>query len=482
MRHTASSASTSPEPWLGRAAVSLSLCLVGGVTLVGLPGCTLLTAPTKVVDAVVPRGSSKQPDPVDLQVQVQRFADDYAAQTATAVDEYVHRVGTEEARVQGLQWKLAEASAAIGFASGPQPKANLLDLVALSVLNRITVEEGVLHSTNREALRPWLETSRSLETNAWVFASHFLTPAQISELRDAITDFQNRNPGVRGIFAARPQEFASMVKTTRQPDADGNSVFSLVGLDPTAGLDPAVHEITLTRLFAERAMFTLQRMPTLLRWQTELLSHHLVDQPGVRAVLTNAAHLTESVDRISRAADTASQTAAQLPDRISAERKAILAALDQQEGKLRELVGEVDRSLVAADRMSGSLTVTITNFDALMKRFGVGEPSTNAPASSNSPPFNILDYAQTATQIGTMARDLNTLVTSVNQSVPRLERLSQQAGADAQRVVDRSFRLGLVLIGLLLGGGVAAGLLYRFLANRMAAPRREASSFPAAKE
>jgi hypothetical protein len=128
--------------------------------------------------------------------------------------------------------------------------------------------------------------------------------------------------------------------------------------------------------------------------------------------------------------------------------------------------------------MSGSLTITITNFDALMKRFGVGEPTTNAVPDTNSPPFNILDYGKTAAQVGSMAKDLNTLVASVNQSVPQIERLSQQATADAQRVVDRSFRLGLVLIGVLLMGAVAAGLAYRVLANKLADSRREPSPPP----
>ena len=66
-----------------------------------------------------------------------------------------------------------------------------------------------------------------------------------------------------------------------------------------------------------------------------------------------------------------------------------------------------------------------------------------------------------------MARDLNALLTSVNQSIPQITSLSQQSAADARRVVDRAFRLGLVLIVVLLAASVLAALAYRFLANKL---------------
>ena len=48
---------------------------------------------------------------------------------------------------------------------------------------------------------------------------------------------------------------------------------------------------------------------------------------------------------------------------------------------------------------------------------------------------------------------------------------SEQATVKAERVVDRAFRLGLVLVGILLAGSVLAALAYRALANRLASNR-----------
>jgi len=389
------------------------------------------------------------------------------ARTGQALDDCAERLGTDSGRVEVLRLKLTSGSSLLSVVSGPNPGANLLDLVSVAVLARMFVQDYWMKTTNGAAFQPWLDASRVLETNVWELAARFLQPAQIDELRLGINEWYVRTPEVRTAFFARPYAFGSMVRTTKEKGAQMNSVFSLVNLDPTAGLDPAVREVTRTRLFAERAMFTMQRIPFLLRLQTELLAYELTAQPAVQLALSNYTQLSDSAARLSRAAESISQSASQLPDRLSAERKEILAALDSQQSKLRDLVAGVDRALVSGQKMSDSLNLTITNFDGLMKRFGVGEPTTNAAPDTNSPPFNILDYAKTAGEVGSMAKDINTLVGSVNQSAPAIQRLSQQAGADVQKVVDHGFWLGLVLIAVLLTGSVLAGLVYRFFAEKL---------------
>jgi hypothetical protein len=435
--------------------------------LVLLPGCRLLRTPQNVVNTFVPKGQASQPDPLELQVRIDRFTDNFSLRTAEALEDYAKKTGTESALIESLQFRLGSASAVTSIASGPNPNANLMDMVAVVTLSRMAVEDRWMKATNQPALEPWLATSRELETNIWQLAASEWTPAYVKELHETIDRWIAQNPQARGTFFVRPQEFASMVVHKDKVETDVHSVFSMVNLDPTAGLDPAVREITKTRLLAERAMFTFQRMPYLLRLQTELLAYRLTDQPEVRLALTNTTLLADSADRISRATESVSQTAAQLPDRISTERKEILAALDQQEGKLRDLSAQVDHALQSGEKMSTSLNTTIGTFDGLMKRFGVGKPTTNAPPDTNSPPFNILDYGQVADRVGAMAKDINTLVNSVNQSVPQLERLSQNSTADAQKVVDRAFHLGLVLIAVLLTGAVLAGLVYRFFAEML---------------
>ena len=52
-----------------------------------------------------------------------------------------------------------------------------------------------------------------------------------------------------------------------------------------------MREIAQTRLFAERALFVAQKMPALLRWQTELLSVNAVEMPAVQQLVTNSTQI-----------------------------------------------------------------------------------------------------------------------------------------------------------------------------------------------
>jgi hypothetical protein len=231
--------------------------------------------------------------------------------------------------------------------------------------------------------------------------------------------------------------------------------------------------MTRTRLFAERALFAAERMPFLIRWQTEMLTRQLLEQ----AQVTNALH---SAERLSRAAESASQTAAALPDRLSAERKAIVDALETQQGQLRALSQDVTRTLNAGEQMSTSLNTAIVSFDGLMKRFGVGEPDTSPP-DTNAPPFNILDYARTAQQIAVMAEQLDSLIKSASTTVDapaldkriaQLNELSGKARADAKSVLDHAF--------LLLAGLVVLTFVCAWLYRRLAPAPRVAPQSPAA--
>lgn len=349
----------------------------------------------------------------------------------------------------------------ISVVSGPNPNANLLDVVTMNTLTRKMIEDYWIKTPGGEAFRVWLDNARALETNAWDLTTTVLKPEQRQELRKSIDEWYERNPELRDGFLARPHELVTMIARNQKGTHDLGSVFNFVGIDPTIGLDPAVREVTQTRLFAERAMFTLQRMPFLLRFQTELLAYQLMDIPEVQLVLTNTVSISESAERISR-------TTAALPDLITSERKAILAAMEQQEGKLRELSDSVNQTLASGAKMSDSLNTTITTFDGLMKRFGVGEPDTNSvpDTDTNSPPFNILDYGKVADQISGMAKELNVLLTTADQNVTQLTMLSNEATTRAERIVDHAFRRGVMLIVIFLVGAVLVGLAYRALLRK----------------
>jgi len=175
--------------------------------------------------------------------------------------------------------------------------------------------------------------------------------------------------------------------------------------------------------------------------------------------------------------------AEKLPGQVSAEREAIVKNLQAQEKQLTPLVEQVRHTLTAGTQMSTSLDTTIATFDGLIKRFGVGEPNPAGPPNTTSQPFQILDYAQTATHLESMARQLTDLIQTLDQTLgdTNLARLSmqiapvvQQAQAGGKGVVDYAFWKAILAMGIAL----VFALIYRFLSPRLRPATRSATNSP----
>lgn len=455
----------------GRRLVGLTLAL--GLAGLAWSGCQVgkntAKLPAEIVAAFVPGSRPAKVDPAQLQVQVQRFADDFTGQTVVAMEEYARRLGSPAARREVLRWKVSLGTSIVGIASGPNPTANMLDMIAMASLMRFVLEERA-PTTPNAAFHPWLDVARVFQTNAWALADGVLDARQRDELKATIDQvYANRSESKAWLFT-RPHEFAAVIRRTGEERTVPGSVFGLVGLDPAATLDPAIQEVTRTRLLAERALYTAQRMPVVVGWQADLWVEDLTGREPVARALDTAARL--------------GQTAADLPDRIAAERRAVLEAFEAQEGRLRQLAAEVGRTLDAGEKMSSSLNTTFGTFDALMKRFGVGEPPRESaqPAPPAGPPFDIRDYATTAERLTTLANQLDLLLRHASETVdsPELDRrlaplrsLSSQARQDARSLLDHAFLLAASCILLTF----ACAMIFRRYHPRHA-PVRDASAGP----
>jgi hypothetical protein len=217
-------------------------------------------------------------------------------------------------------------------------------------------------------------------------------------------------------------------------------------------------------------------MPTLWGWQAELTLYQLAAQPEAQGVLSNLTDVAQSTKVFAQTAEGLPQLVNdqrqaainQIFDRLAVERTNILADLGGEETKLRGLLSEARQTLQSGGQMADSVNAAIKSLDAFVQY--VSPPETNpAPATvdTNSHPFNVLDYGTAASHIGAMAINLTTLIQTVNQSESQAARLSRQATADAKEVIRHAFRLGLVLIVVLLAGSVLAGLVYRQMAARL---------------
>ena len=440
------------------------LCLAALALASG--GCSLLRAPSTGAKAVVHTlegtlGIQKSTNTLQLvQAEVMRQADSYVTVMAEGANEFASQAGTEEAHVAAVEWKVHQANSAFSIATGENPYLNAVDFVVLATLSRRVVEGYWVEEKFGKAALPLLEAHRSLETNAWSLVSSVLGSKQQDELRHLIQQWIQEHPHQRYVAAIRLRDTIAVVGTKGfQTKASGaDSVLNLLNLDPFGGLSPAVREVARTRVSGERLMFYFQHFPMLLSWQAEALSYHIAAQPAPQKVVTNLASFAQSAHILA-------DTAGQLPE-----------ILNRQESQLRELLPQIRQALDAGREMGNSVNGAIHSLDQFVRH--VSPPPTNAltPPATERHPFNVAEYGTAAVQVATMSSDIERLLLTATQSAAQLTFLGNQVEARADRAVGRAFRLGLVLVALLLAGSVLAALAYRFLANRLGLTSGRASA------
>ena len=397
-----------------------------------------------------------------LQSEVMRNADIFVAAVARATDDFRVRVPTPAARLAALQWKLIEATSAYVNATGENPVLDAVDMAVLATLSRFVIEDIWVGRTFGEAARPLLETHVLLEAEAWKVLHPYLSPDQVRDLHSVLDDYRRRFPDSPFIATVRLPELAAALG--RHSSAPGSpqraaSIFNLLYLDPLAGLDPAMQAVEQTRLLALRAMYYAQRAPMLLSWQVELTTYQLAAQPESQQVLGD-------LNGVSGSAQSLARTAELLPGLIHTEREEalnqffigvarertnLLMDLASQEAALQRLLPQVRETLNAGQGAASSVREAIASLDGFVRM--TTTPDTHSPPATSGPPFDVRDYGKAAEKIGVAARELNATLKSLDRTVPGLERLGDQATADAKAVVTHAFRLALILV--LVAGVVA---------------------------
>jgi hypothetical protein len=342
-------------------------------------------------------------------------------------------------------------------------------------------EEYLLPKVWGEVDRPMVVAFQALERDVWNVATTVLTPEQQAAVHEALRTWREENPDLSGTAFVRIPAFRDIFKARSDEDPQKkNGLGDLLSVDPLSGLEPAVREIEQTRQFGERAMFYLQRAPLILSAQIELLTLNFARMPDVQSALQDSR-------RVSQAAASIADTAAKLPEAVRVEREAavkqvsdaltlqregLVADLEKSEAPARKVLVDARATLEAGAQMSTALQGAIASLDKFVGRFEekpvpAGAPP--APPVEPGKPFDIAEYGEAATKIGAMARDLNGVVTSLDQSLPQVQRVMDEAA-------DRAFTRGLELGALLIATAAIAALGVRWISARFLPPRpRQAS-------
>lgn len=452
----------SPRKFFSNDRIRAALAAFAIGLLFPLAGCrvvrTTVELPGKAVSTVT-KGESKRPeiDAVEAQQYVLRLSDQLFTRVVIGVDEL--RRGTnalDDAEV--LKWKIAFGTETTSMASGPNAIANLLDMTVFVTVTGAALEEYWEPQVFGESARELIEGFRNTETNLWQYVGRTLKPEQQTELREAIAEWRQRNLSPKAVLSARAVGFASRVaEANRDAAGKSGSVFNLLMLDPLAGLDPAARELAQTRLFAERALYVSQKMPLLLRWQTELLALNSVHMPEVQQLITNATQLADAVETVSRVANQIPElldrqreaAIRQMFEGVASERTNLIASLAESETKLRETLKELNSTLDSGTEFARASDSAFKSLDAFVARFDKGTNAPSAPPATNSRPFDILDYATAAKEMTATFRELNATISSLDKAVPEIQKAGETLENTSNRLLNRLFLRAAGLIVLL---------------------------------
>jgi hypothetical protein len=403
-----------------------------------------------------------------LQLKVMRFADQYVERVTRRADQLVADFGEQlktEHEIDDLQARIAreefsQATAAFQIAAGTNPVANVVDMVTLVSLTRRIVEYNWVPQYG-EAAASLLRTYKSLETQAWRLADDFATEQQKAKFDLELQAWYEANPRLESAAYIRFTDVAEMSLGKREKGVSAG-LLGIVGLDPMAGVDPAIREVEQSRILAERALYYAQRTPVLIDLQLR--------QTLARAEGSDYARETlETIDQVGRLSDSLALLTTDLPGIVAREREAAVAqiinGLQSQQREMLALTQELRGALDAGAITAQSLDGLVNSTDRLMARF---ESDPDAPGSAEpSRPFDINEYTRTINELATTARELQTLVRDVDVLAPNILDRVDPLAERVQALVDYAFwRLVLLVLGLVLAL-LAAAILYRLIASRI---------------
>jgi len=397
---------------------------------------------------------------LQLQLAVMRFADEYAARVDERVVAFQQATNDPGERLAAQSWRVSQATGAFTIAAGPNPELNAIDMLVFATLSRMVIEDrwvAELYGPRADGL---LAAHRVLESRAWSHADVFLTAAQMDELRTSIAAWHRDNPIGRAVPFIHLEDFAFATSATSAGASSSTSIFSFIGIDPLANLDPAVRELAQSRQLAERAVYYGQRVPKLISMETQRLAFEM-------AVTPESVRMLDSVDRIGGAAQATGNLASDLPRLFAEERSAAIeqltGILDERQGELLALAAELRSTLEAGGTTSDSVRETIAALDTLLARF---DRSASATARTDSRPFDVTEYTEALRMLGETAQHLQVLLTQTDGKVPALTQASEQATGQLASLVDHVYWRLVQLILVLVAAAVAGALGYRAIVRR----------------
>ncbi|MGH8863031.1 MAG: hypothetical protein ACREVZ_00040 [Burkholderiales bacterium] len=446
-----------------RARIALLLC--GVLACTALAGCGIFERLTGQAARDEARAETARQQSEALQQKVMRFADQHIESVARQTGQLARELQQSDRRIEILEWRSTNATAAVLIAAGPKPVTNAVDMVVMVSLSRRIVQSRWVQRYGEPA-QPVLRIYQSEEQEAWRLLDGIGTEQQHAELRAFLDSWFDENRGELSSAAfIRFADFISAdVKTKAGVSA---SLLGIVGLDPIAGIDPAVREVAQTRLLAERTVYYAQRLPVLLDFHATLATARIGATPEAHELLGTIDELGQLSSSLTRLSDSA-------PEILSKEREAAIAQfmgeLARQQQDMLALTRELRSAIEAGAVTADALNALAKSTDTLMARFKPGPDA--SPTAKTLQPFDINEYTRTITELAAAAHELRVLVADIDSATPRIAGVLDEIAGHTQALVNYI----LVRLLLLVGAIFLAALGYRWVSVRIARAGRPGSA------
>lgn len=413
-----------------------------------------------ITAALSNKSDISKPNQAQLQAIVMDFSDVYVMFTWQAFDEIRQATTDHQLKAQAQYLKVFTTSNAMTIAAGRNAAENLLDMLVFVSLNRHALETYWAPKVFAPAGRSLVKTHLKLEQDIWKTADRVLSKDQQKKLRSLIDRWIAANPDQNYTAAIRFSDFNELHGGGVSGSAEARSLL--------ADVEKAVAVAEKGLLVSERVLFLAERTPRMMTMQTELVLDQVAARPDAELLRTNLTKFTVASDRVSLAvADLPQKLSEERKaaldhafDHIGAERKQLLADLERQEARLRGVLDDVRKLLDRAIPLTDKVNTTVHSADTLYRLY-------------DSTPSNIDKYNDMLEKSIVAMDKLERILGEVTPLYAAASRNGDVRNdplfGKSVGLADHVFWRGMQLIAFFLVGLLAVLLIYKRISLRMSA-------------
>ena len=377
----------------------------------------------------------------ELEDHVRRFADRYFTRIALATNELRDATVSEEQRRMMHDWKTVSTASIVGIAIGQNAVTNLLDMMVLTRLSLLVVDDYWIPEVfGQELGSKFRQAFADVDEDIWAVADDVLTEQHQADLRNLVDEWHAENPDQIYPWYVRLSNFS------------GQRAASLAAVQQSGGMlvevaraREAAEEI---QAFGERMLFYMQRAPMLTTNEFESSVGSILGGPEISRIIDDTDRFVLALERFIDVVDDLPrdrlEVVDQLMDRVAEERRLMFEGMADAEPNMRALLTEFLPVMESLER-----TIVIAK-----------------DKNPDAKPFDINDYTEIVSEAAVTAAELRLLIQSVSELLGEASDASLLVGAivEAERqIADRLFwqlvSLIFIFFIVLLG--------YRFIAARL---------------